>query len=194
MKFPFSAKAKVADPKPETPKADTKKQPAMPDGKKQILTGLVFVAASFIGAVFLLYLTVTAQNAKDAQVKELNQKLELTSAEKDVVSRKADALAGEVGRVLDLDKVVNASQKIHGEKEGERKSGSLWIDRKTGSFVVTLGILNGVSKGNRLAVYEGENKFATLKVNTALDVVSYAEPVDKKLQEFLKDYYTVKSE
>ena len=194
MKSPFSAKTKAAVPPPADSKGDTKNQPAGPDGKKQILTGLVFVSASFLGAIFLLYLTVTAQSAKEVQLKDLHQKLVVVSTEKEVASHKAEALAKEVGRVLDLDRVVSASKKIHSETEVDRKAGSLWIDRKTGSFVVTLGILNGVTKGNRLAVYEGENKFATLKVNTALDVVSYTEPVDKKLTEFLKDYYTVKME
>ncbi len=197
MKFPFGKKdvqpvaaavkvaAKVSTPAP--------KPAAVVDGRKQIITGLVFISASFLGAVFLLYLTVNAQSAKEVEVKDLNQKLLLVSTEKDAATSQAQTLQSQVGSVLDLQKVVRVSEKVHGQSEADRKEGSLWINRKSGSVMVTLGVLNGVTKGSRLAVYDGENKIATMKVTSALDVVSYVEPVDKKISEFSRDYYQVKS-
>jgi hypothetical protein len=58
--------------------------------------------------------------------------------------------------------------------------------------MVTLGVLNGVTKGVRLGVFEADKRVGTVKVTSALDVVSYVEPVDKKLTEFSRDYYQVK--
>ncbi len=196
MKFPFGPK----DPQPiaSAPQAGPKtvglasKPPAVPDGKKQIFTGLIFIFVSFLGAVFLLYLTVNAQSAKEVEVKDLNEKLLLVNTQKDQASSQAQELQSQVGSVLDLDKVVKASEKVHGVSEADRKEGSLWINRKSGNSMVTLGILNGVTKGSRLAVFDGGKKIATLKVTSALDVVSYVEPVDKTLADFTRDYYQVK--
>ncbi len=201
MKLPFGKKEKATDPAGPGPKAVGKAsmpiRPSakIPDGKKQIITGLIFISASFIGAVFLLYLTVNAQSAKEVEFQDLNQKLHLVSTEKEAANNKAETLQSKVGRVLDLEKVVRASEKIHDESEATRKEGSLWIDRKTSRCMVTLGVLNGVHKGSRLNVYEADNnKVGVVKVTSALDVVSYVEPVDKKVADFTRDYYHVKSE
>lgn len=199
MKFPFGKKdAQPVVPAPKgAPKAAglASKDPVVPpDGKKQIIAGLVFICASFLGAVFLLYLTVNAQSAREFEVKDLNEKLLLVSTEKEAAASQAQEFKSQVGRALDLKKVVDASQKVHGESESQRKTGSMWINRKTASSMVTLGVLNGVTKGSRLGVFDGKNKIATLKVISALDVVSYVEPVDKEIGDFQRDYYEVKSE
>ncbi len=196
MKFPFANKVQksVSPATQDAPPTAGKNLSVPPDGKRQIIVGLVFISIAFLGAVFLLYLTVNAQSAKEVEVKDLNQKLFLVSTEKDAVNGKVESLQTQVGRVIDLENVVDVSQKVHGQSEAERKDGSLWIDRKTSSFMVTLGVLNGVTKGSRLSVFEGENKIAVIKVTSALDVVSYAQPVDKKIADFSRDYYQVKSE
>lgn len=200
MKFSFGKKQSLPSDMAAQPASKVKvagnivkPSPAV-DGKKQIIAGLVFICASFLGAVFLLYLTVNAQSAKEFEVKDLNEKLLLVSTEKEAAASQAQAFKSQVGRALDLEKVVDASQKVHGEKESDRKNGSMWINRKTGSWMVTLGVLNGVTKGSRLGVFDGKNKIATLKVISALDVVSYVEPVDKEIGDFERDYYEVKSE
>ncbi|MCB9771450.1 MAG: hypothetical protein H6754_02735 [Candidatus Omnitrophica bacterium] len=204
MKLPFGKKdaaaagsaskpAPQAAPKVKAVKPSSKSL-AAPDGKKQIVTGLIFISVSFLGAIFLFYLTVNAQSAKEEEVKELSQELLLVGTEKDAAYSKAKTLQAQVGRVIDLDKVVTASQKVHGEKEANRIDGTLWIDRKSQKYIMTLGILNGVTKGSRLIIYDGDNKLATIKVISALDVVSFGEPVDKKITDFTKDYYQVKSQ
>jgi hypothetical protein len=198
MKFPFGKKVETA-PAP-APKIAAKPAVTAPktsetlDGRKRIITGLIFIASSFLGAIFLFYLTVNAQSAKDSELRDMKQDLVLARTEKDLVSTKAQQLEMEVGRVIDLDKVVSASQKIHGADEATRKQGSMWINRKTQICMVTLGALNGVSKGSRLEVYDGEDKLATVKIVSSLDVVSYVEPIDKELKDFKKDYYAVKME
>ncbi len=197
MKFPFGkkdAQPVVSAPKVASKAAGLASKPAVapPDGKKQIVAGLVFISASFLGAVFLLYLTVNAQSAKEVEVKDLNEKLLLVSTEKQAATSQKEELQQQVGRVLDLEKVVRASEKVHGVSEFDRKEGSLWINRKSGNAMVTLGVLNGVTKGVRLGVFEADKRVGTMKVISALDVVSYVEPVDKKLAEFSRDYYQVK--
>ncbi len=156
MKFPFGKKAETAPvPAPKTAAKVAVASPKPPetlDGRKRIITGLIFIAASFLGAIFLFYLTVNAQSAKESELRDMKQDLVLARTEKDLVSTKAQQLEMEVGRVIDLDKVVSASQKIHGADEATRKQGSMWINRKTQICMVTLGALNGVSKGSRLEV------------------------------------------
>lgn len=189
---PASTPQPAAKPKPPSPA-----RPDVPDvhrGRKQIVVGLILISAAFLGSVFLLYLTVNAQSAKEVQLRDMKQDLVLARTEKDIASTKAQQLEAEVGRVIDLDKVVSASKEIHGADEVNRKQGSLWINRKTQACMVTLGALNGVTKGSRLNVYDGEEKVGKVNIISALDVVSYAEPVDKELAEFKKDYYAVKAE
>jgi len=164
------------------------------DGKRLIITGFVFISSAFIGAIFLLYLTVNAQSAKESELRDMKQDLVLARTEKDLVKIRAEQLQLEVGRVIDLDKVVTASQKVHGADEAGRKQGSMWINRKTQSCMVTLGALNGVTKGSELGVYDGENKLGIVKIVSTLDVVSYVVPVNQELKEFTKDYYAVKTE
>ena len=178
-----------------TPKARViAKNASSSDGKRLIITGFVFISSAFVGAIFLLYLTVNAQSAKESELRDMKQDLVLARTEKDLVKIRAEQLELEVGRVIDLDKVVTASQKVHGADEAGRKQGSMWINRKTLSCMVTLGALNGVTKGSELGVYDGENKLGTVKIVSTLDVVSYAEPVNRELKEFTKDYYAVKTE
>lgn len=168
--------------------APAKAKPA-PDGRKQVLLGFVFLAMSFVGGVSLFYMRVSAQEDSIAQ---LTKDLDTTKAEKDFVNRKAETLEAQVGRVIDRERVVKESGKIHGGQEASRRSGALWIDRKSSRIIITLGALNGVDKGNFLNVYDGDAKFASVKVTSALDVVAYVEPVDMSISDFRKDYYSVR--
>lgn len=212
MKFPFGKKdtATAAKPAVSPEKSPEQKSPAVPDKKKpelaagkpqktaasdsrkQIIVGLGFIAAAFLGAVFLMYVSVNAQSAKESELNDTTRKLSRVKSENEQAMGRIETLQSERGRVMDLEKIVKTSEEIHGDKEAARKEGSLWINRKTGNCLVTLGILNGVTKGSRLGVFEGKVKIATFSVTSALDVVSYAEPVDKKIEDFSKDYYQVK--
>lgn len=204
MKFPFGkesdAPVKLAVTSKVPPKAVTKSSASVinpvivANGRKQIISGLIFVSVSFVGAVFLLYLTVNAQSAKEIELQDLTDEYFLINTQKDVAVSQVQTLQSQAGRFLNRDKVIDAAQSVHGEDESNRTDGSFWIDRKSGRCMVTLGVLNGVDKGSRLSVYEGENKIATVNVVSALDVVSFVEPVDKKVMDFKRDYYQVKSQ
>jgi hypothetical protein len=202
MKFPFGKKSDASAKPVATSKVSHKtaakssasviKPAVVAGGRKQVISGLVFVSVSFVGAVFLLYLTVNAQSAKDSELQDLNAEYVLVSSEKEVADSKVQTLQSQVGRFLDRAKVMDVAQSIHGQDEADRREGSFWIDHKSGRCMITLGVLNGVDKGSRLGVYDGENKIATVNVISALDVVSFVEPVDKTIKDFKRDYYHVK--
>ncbi len=202
MKFSFGKKsdasAKPVATSKVPPKAAAKssasviKPAVVAGGRKQVISGLIFVSVSFVGAVFLLYLTVNAQSAKEVELQDLSEEYFLISTEKDVAVSQVQTLQAQAGRFLNRDKVMKAAQSIHGEDEADRHEGSFWIDHKSGHCMITLGVLNGVDKGSRLGVYDGENKIATVNVLSALDVVSFVEPVDKAIKDFKRDYYQVK--
>lgn len=196
MKFPFVKKADAvtATPKPASKAILAPKKPSADNGQRLVITGLIFISIAFVGVIVLMYLLVNTQSAKETQIREMKQDLVLARTEKDLVSTKADQLQAEIGRVIDLDSVVSESRKVNSAEEVSRKQGSMWINRKTQSVMVTLGVLNGVTKGSELSVYDGQDKLGTVKIVSALDVVSYAEPVDKNLKDFTKDYYAVKTE
>ena len=57
---------------------------------------------------------------------------------------------------------------------------------------MTLGVLNGLSAGKKLTVYDNTNKvIGHLIVETTLDVISYVRPMGKSLDEFEANYYRV---
>ena len=76
--------------------------------------------------------------------------------------------------------------------EKQKKEGHLWIDRNSKTFIVTLGALNGIEVGTRLALYDGAERIGSLHVARVMDVISYVEPVGSKtLNDFASNYYKV---
>lgn len=202
MKFPFGKKsdasAKLAATSKVAPKEAVKasspviKPAVVAGGRKQVISGLIFISASFVGAVILLYLTVNAQSAKEIELQDLSAKFLLVNTEKEMADSQVQSLQAQAGRFLDRAKVMNVAESIYGERESGRREGSFWIDRKSGRCMITLGVLNGVDQGSRLGIYDGDNKIATVNVISALDVVAFVEPVDKTIKDLKRDYYQVK--
>lgn len=187
MKFAAPSSAKKSDPKP----AAAPPLQAPSTGKKEIFAGFFLLAASFVMAAAVIYLLVNAQASYQKDVAGLKKKVSVLHTEKDVAERKAAALAEVAGKTLYLEKIIAEARRTYGETEEVRKEGSLWIDRRNANFIVTLGALNGITENSVLSVYADDVKFATVKVVTPLDVVSYVQPVDKKLIQFTHDYYRV---
>ena len=53
-------------------------------------------------------------------------------------------------------------------------------------------ILNGIKKGTRLSVYDGTEKIGYVRVETAMDVISYVYPTKyDTLKKFAGEYYRV---
>ena len=58
---------------------------------------------------------------------------------------------------------------------------------------MTLGAINGLSQGSILSVYDGNNKVGEVKVEVALDSISYVMP-DEPSAVLNNDYYEVRIE
>ena len=110
---------------------------------------------------------------------------ELTRREQARLRQEAELKAAAQEEAISLKAVLKQSEKIYPPQETGRKEGVMWFDRKASRFVVTLGAINGLSKGSVLSVYDGDDKIAEVKVESALDAISYVNP-DESSKSFLK--------
>jgi hypothetical protein len=159
--------------------------------KTQMLTGLFLVIAAFICVTVAFYFVIDAQRESSARIQELKDKIDILETEKDLVSREVKTLQEAWGTSLSLQSVLLEASRQYGDLEKNRQEGSLWIDRKTASCVVTLGALNGLVPGSRLKIYDGREEVGKATVDVSLDIISYVTPVNKKLAQFSQDYYRV---
>lgn len=95
---------------------------------------------------------------------------------------------------ITLESLVQASQKVYGPDEAQKSEGSLWVDRGSSKYVVTLGALNGVLPGKTLSVYSDNQKIGQVVVDTAFDVISYVHPTEGSFSVSSGDYYRVVKE
>jgi hypothetical protein len=137
---------------------------------------------AFVGITFIFYVVIETQRTGAQEMSTLEEEMELLSTEKDIVLRKMEELKQE-GMSVRLDSILKEANQIYGEDEKERKEGHLWIDREAKTFIITLGALNGLDTGNRLA--------ASVEVDVPMDVISYVHPVDKTLADFKEDSYRI---
>lgn len=151
--------------------------------KKNIFIGIVLIIGAFVCMLGVFYVTFDDQRAKEEEVKTLKEQLVLLNTEKEI---------GVNNPSLNLAKLIQEAKNIYGEEESARNEGFLWIDREGKTLVVTLGALNGLNVGSRLAIYDDKNKMVGfVRVETPLDIVSYVRPVNKSIGEFEQDYYRV---
>ncbi len=195
---PLKEKAAVVKPQPQKEKkvqvAEKKVLKVKPEqrgdrNKKRIFIGLVFVVMTYGCVVGIFYFLVDTQQKKITEIGELKEQVELLKTEKMVADRRVKEVEGKLGATIRLDKLIDEAKLVHGQEELNRKEGSLWIDRVAKTYYVTLGALNGLYPGSKVTIYDGDAKLAEMKVATPLDVISYVEPIDKKLSDFSKDYY-----
>lgn len=159
--------------------------------KRKILVGIVFIVLALLGIVGIFYLMVDAQRQGIQEADSLKEKIAILSDEKALVVERVARLEGEVGESLNLGRLLEEANQVYDEKEKNRREGHLWVDRKTRTIVVTLGALNGLRPGSLLKVYDGDDFVGTVTVETSLDVISYAKPHRKFLNQYEKDYYRV---
>lgn len=187
-------------PEPKTPKAP-KSEPAAvtpvkagapsAGGKSSLLSGLMFIGAAFVFSLVIVYFLVDMQKGHAVEMAVLQQQLNAVNLEKEFIDHKAAELEDSVGQSIYLDRIVARAEEIYDDNEKTRRSGYLWIDRKTSVCLVTLGAVNGVGAGSQLKVYDGDKEVGLVRVETPLDVISYAKPVKKELDQFERDYYRV---
>lgn len=159
--------------------------------KKQIFMGIFFVIAAFVGVIAILYLMINDQQQKVNEISTLQEESEVMASERDVAKRKADELAEKVGTSFELQKLIKAAKQEYDYAERSRKDGDLWVDRSDGTLVITLGAIHGLLPGEQLSVYDADDKFGFVVVETVLDTVAYVQPLYKRPDEFVKDHYRV---
>lgn len=185
--MPFSQKKNLPPKAPPAPE-DQNSTPADQE-KKKIFIGLFFVVLSFLGAIVIFYLVMDMIRTREKEVDKIKASMRTLSHEKRLADTKISALKEEVP---ELGEIVKSAEKIYGDQEKSRKEGFLWIDRQGRVMIITLGALNGLKSGNRLAVYDGKKRVGDVQVDLPIDVISYALPADDMtIQDFKKDYYRV---
>ena len=90
---------------------------------------------------------------------------------------------------IKLENLLLKSQSTYAADEKNRTEGFLWRDRRTNTFVVTLGALNGLRPGSELSIYDGNEKIDTATVDLPFDIVSYVKPVKNSPDFFNGGYY-----
>ena len=154
--------------------------------------GLTLIIGAFVCVLVVFYFLVNAHRQRLAEIETLEEKFLALDTEKNAMQRKVADLQDEVGRSIDMNKLLDTAGDRYSAEEKDRKEGYLWIDRQTSTVIVTLGALHGLSAGKKLAVYDQNKKpIGDVIVDTPLDVISYVHPMAKSIADFRENYYRV---
>jgi hypothetical protein len=159
--------------------------------KTFLLAGLSLIVFSFFCVAAILYV-IGQKNQTDAK-RVASLQVELSNlmvgkGRKEL--KRSDAVLTE-REPIDLDEFLAKAETIYGPQELQRKEGIMWIDRKSSQCMINLGVVNGLTEGSRLKIYDGDKTLGEVSVQMPLDVISYVQPVDKTLVDFSNDYYRV---
>lgn len=171
------------------------------NNKVKFIFGLLLIVSAFASAMGALYFFHERNQLSDQQVLALQVQLANL-----IIERSADTLSLEEQKdvqrdFISLEDVLARAEIIYGQRELQRREGILWVDRKASQYMITLGIVNGLSQGSSLGVYEERaqpggiiinEKIADIVVQEAFEIISYVLPVDKSMQDFRRDYYRVR--
>ncbi len=158
--------------------------------QKTLFTGIVFIVTAFMCLLGVFYMIVQQKRDKEMRMVELQEEMAILDTEKNLVLNKMDTLEKTAGREIELKSVLERVDEEEFTQEQSRREGDLWIDRQSGSWVITLGALNGIKAGDMVGVYDGDKRMGTVAVETVLDVVSYVRPVTNEA-DFKKAVYKV---
>jgi hypothetical protein len=139
----------------------------------------------------MVYLLMENVSRQQADIQELTEKYDVVKEERDLIQKDNKDLTARLGTSVSVDKIISAAEKVYGDDVKSAKEGYLWVDRASSNWVVTLGALNGLKAGSRLAVYNGDEKVGTVEVSVPLDVISYVLPVDALKNQYKQDYFRV---
>ena len=101
-------------------------------------------------------------------------------------------MVNEEKKDINLQVLVKEAESVYDEKERARREGSLWIDRRTNRYMITLGAIHGLHVGSRVQVFRKEERIGEVEVDTVFDVLAYVQNVDIGIMLSKDDYYTVK--
>ncbi|MDP8265249.1 MAG: hypothetical protein P9M12_07235 [Candidatus Aceula lacicola] len=170
------------------------------NNKTKILIGLLLIVVAFVCVTAVSYFI-------DQRNKENTQEADALQAQlANLISEKSQSFLSESDQKkvkrdpIKIEDVLAKAEIIYGGQELDRKDGIMWIDRKSSRCMVTLGVVNGLVPGSYLGVYDEikrsdgvvvNEKIADAVVDKSYDIVSYANPVKKSIDDFSRDYYRV---
>ncbi len=155
---------------------------------------MLFVALAFFCALAALYFIGDTSLKKDEEIAVLEVQLANLIADKG-----QEALPASDARLVKRESLVESeflekAETIYGPQELERGQGVLWIDREASRAIITLGRVNGIKEGSRLGVFSEDLRIGEVEVTLALDIISYADPVNMDIGDFGNNYYRIVKE
>ena len=161
------------------------------DDKKKIYIGMSLIASAFVGIIVILYVLINVQTQKSDKIELLQEQVTVLDTQSDLAKQKAEELESELGESIYLEKLVKEANQAYGYEEKNRREGRLWVDRDSKTMIATLGVINGVLPGARLAVYDDDKRIGYVTVGTPMDVISYIKPTELLFDQQDRDYFRV---
>lgn len=158
--------------------------------KTGLLAGLILIGFAFVCVLAIFYVIINGQQAQSAQMDGLKTRVEDLTMARDQAKEELETLKS-TPKSMSLQDILKQSEAQYGSDEKNRKEGFLWIDRKSSTYLITLGALNGLTPGSHLNVFLDNQRVGKVVVETPLDIISYVHPVGKSLKDFSQDYYRV---
>ena len=149
------------------------------------------IASAFVGIIAILYVLVNVQTQKSNKIDNLQELVTVLDTQAEVAARKAEEMESELGESIYLEKLVKEAKEAYGYEEQARREGRLWVDRTSKTMIATLGAINGVLPGTRLAVYDENKLIGYVTVETSMDVISYIKPTELLFDQYERDYFRV---
>lgn len=157
----------------------------MDNNKIKLLWGIFFIGAAFLFIIAAFYFFGPANQFDKKEPASVNDQTAKSS------EQPSPAVSGASSEPMKLEGPVKKSEVVYDSAEKARKEGSLWLDRRSNNFIVTLGTLHGLRRGSELSIYDGGHKIDTASVETPFDIISYVKPVKHSPDSFTGSYYRV---
>lgn len=168
----------------------SKSVPSKPRQQKFVM-GIIFLVLAFLGVVVIFYFLLENYRSQSANLEAYKEQVTAAKIKNNALEQKASELAVGTGRAVRVDYLVEEARNVYKGSAQETREGYLWVDRSGESWIVTLGVLQGVESGSRLSVLEGQDVIDTVIVQTPMDVISYVQPSVKLKNQFNRDYFRV---
>ncbi len=84
-----------------------------------------------------------------------------------------------------------SSEVVLSEALKVRKRGTLWFDRQSDSYIITIGKKNGIKAGDTLEIYDSGEVIGQTKVVRPMEKISIVEIDDIIKKKLTKTYYKV---
>lgn len=155
---------------------------------KKIIIGLILIIGAIGAALVAFYYLEVKPTIEEENIKQPVIPAVVTVVPKAVESPRA--METPVKRPVESPVVQKPEKPVVNILQG-KKEGFLWVDKKSSKLVITLGALEGVVSGERLNVYDNNQKIGVVVVSDVYDAIAYVMPLNESSISFPHDYYRV---